>query len=167
MRLSEETDHPVQKWFLALPVGACLLFVPSLFAARSSRMTLLSFLSISSLLATAGILLVLPIGSRASQRRPPLDGPLGPVPTYLPYLDGGLALLIAWSGLYARRSPSMDEGFWLLSLVPGGLGFPSVRDSLMLTFVIVVLITVMAARRFLVEVDPSELKGLRYSLKGV
>ena len=110
-----------QTWFLALPAGACLLFLFLLITARSLREIQFPVLSISSLLVSTYIFITPPgevgIRTRLFLQTNSIQGPLR---SYLPYTNGALVGLIAFDGRYVRSFAKADEGFWLLSLIPGG-----------------------------------------------
>lgn len=85
---------------------------------------LISLLSMSSLIATAYILMFIP-NTRATQfgsKKPgqQLQPEQGPIHKYISYLNGGLSLLIAFNSLSFRDKRGVHEGFWLLCLLPVG-----------------------------------------------
>ncbi|MCJ1308424.1 hypothetical protein MMC25_002077 [Agyrium rufum] len=110
--------------FLAIPLVAALAFLPSFFLAGSNSGRLLSILSITSLLASAYTLLMIPNvqPSRPEQRQRsiPFFEPLqSPINLYLSYLNGALSFLIALNSLAQGRSSAGDI-FWMLWLLPAG-----------------------------------------------
>ena len=89
-----------------------------LFRARTA---FLSILAISSILASAYILVLVPLGAHSST--PIMATPIArrPLELYLPYLNAALALSIAVTGgVQVRNSSDVADGFGLLSILPGG-----------------------------------------------
>jgi hypothetical protein len=138
-------------------------YVPSLFNGQTS---LLSILSITSLLATAYLLYILPPGQTAisyldtlntspskdtSSRRQfsqnlSLDD--GPLKQYLPYLNLGLCGVLVLLGMVLSRK--IEELWWGFGWLPAG-----------------VYSVVLLAKWMMGSVDPEgELGGLRYRFKG-
>lgn len=83
---------------------------------------LISLLSMSSLIATAYILVFVPNtrpdNAQRKKSRQQLQPEPGPVHKYINYLNGGLSLLIGLNALNFRDKRGVHEGFWLLCLLP-------------------------------------------------
>jgi len=85
---------------------------------------LISLLSMSSLIATAYILVFVPntrenkINSGEPSQQ--LQSEQGPIHKHINYLNGGLSLLIAINAFGFRDKRGVHEGFWLLCLLPAG-----------------------------------------------
>jgi len=85
---------------------------------------LISLLSMSSLIATAYILVFVPNTrankSNSEEPRKQLQSERGPIHKYISHLNGGLSLLIATNAFGFRDKRGVHEGFWLLCLLPVG-----------------------------------------------
>ena len=92
----------------------------------------MSLLCATSLLLTTYAFVAVPVNQMASSTSsittPRETGPLG---RYIDNLNGALSILVALSGLLQRRTTSNLEGFWLLCLLPLGMG--SQMEALPLT----------------------------------
>lgn len=94
--------------------------------SRLLQVKLISLLSMTSLIATAYILVFVPntraeSPERARSRREVQSKPeQGPVHKYISYLNGGLSLLIALNAMSFKDKQGVHEGFWLLCLLPVG-----------------------------------------------
>ena len=139
--------------------------MPPLFRART---TFLSILAISSLLASAYVLVFIPLNTISSDRTTGTHNPQRPLELYLPFLNAALALLIAVGGVgpHARSSSDSDGSFGFLSILPGGEPRCSKEDCDRLMILAVVLAAIVVAKHLLAEANPSELQKLKYSFKG-
>ena len=101
-----------------------MTYLPAIVTSRSVQAKLVSFLNMTSLLATAYILVFI------SSKKPDLvrgkrsltrfqDKP-GPMHQYLPKLNGGFSFLLALNAIVWRQRSGVHEGFWLLCLLPAG-----------------------------------------------
>ena len=94
--------------------------------SRLLQVKLISLLSMTSLIATAYILVFVPntraeSPERAKSRREVMSKPgQGPVHKYIGHLNGGLSLLIALNAMSFNDKQGVQEGFCLLCLLPVG-----------------------------------------------
>ena len=84
----------------------------------------MSILAVSSLLATAYILLALPLDASLPSSSGYIEDTPRPLQQYLPYLNIIFALLIAFDGLVSRRTSNEDYEFSLLCVLPAGMELP-------------------------------------------
>ena len=122
----EELTTGHQKYFVAIPLVACLAFVPPLLTSPSFLAKFISLLAITSLLASAYTLLYIPLPSKQTQdpkvKRPMRDlepePELGPLKRYLIPLNGALSVLVSLNATRFRDRPVVPGGFWLFCYVP-------------------------------------------------
>ena len=92
--------------------------------SRLLQVKLISILSMTSLVATAYILIFIPNSRPVSSKKPmghrQSSQELGPVKKYIEYLNGGLSALIALNAVGLRDKRGVHEGFWLLCFLPVG-----------------------------------------------
>ena len=101
--------------------------MPALLTSQSLLAKLICLLSITSLLASAYMLLYIPLVSDQTAdrrgKRPVRDIALepesGPLKRYLGLLNGALSMLVSFNAIRFRGGPGVHDGFWLLCLVPG------------------------------------------------
>ena len=138
--------------------------------SRLLQVKLISVLSMTSLIATAYILIFVPntrpASSKKASSRRQLASELGPVHKYIGYLNGGLSLLIGLNAISFRDKRGVHEGFWLLCFLPVGEHFGTLKgvfpaDTLTVSFSVIIL-----ARRLMLSVDVDELEDLKYRYKG-
>lgn len=158
--------------FTGLPLIVIVPFIWYLFSSTTKSMALLCLLSITSLVSSAYIMYMIPLGTPlgslstfprtapgAQQRRNHggsqtsflLTSDESPINQYLPYLNAFIsALLFLGSWAYRSRTGTPD-GFWIFLLFPG-----------------VIFMMVFIARRTMADVQSglSELRGMRYGYKG-
>lgn len=108
--------------FLAIPTVAAASYIPALIMSRLIQAKLLSLLSMTSLIATAYILIFIPNtrsgpskGANPS-RRPPTE--LGPIKKYFTVLNGGLSFFISLNTTAFKNKKGVHDGFWMLLLLP-------------------------------------------------
>ncbi|KAL9004466.1 MAG: hypothetical protein Q9188_002719 [Gyalolechia gomerana] len=119
-------------------------------ASSSSQMQLISLLAISSLGCTAYVLLSAPTTHETRGKTvPTTSGPQTPPRAYIDYVNGGLSLLVGSNALYFKGKKGVDDGFWLLCMLPG-----------------VVLFVTILARHTMLSVDIESLEKLKYPYKG-
>lgn len=134
-------------FLLALPLLTTLPYL-------STLLRLPSMLSLTSLLSTAFILRRLPPGVTGiapldAWSRTRDDVVRSPLETYLPYLNGALAIMLAIMGFFTERTA---EGF-------GGVGKGNLPG--------LVFVVVLVAKMVMASVDPErELSSLKYDYKG-
>ncbi|KAL2051593.1 hypothetical protein ABVK25_008007 [Lepraria finkii] len=151
----DERNEEFKRIFLAIPTVSATSYIPALIMSRLLQVKLISLLSMTSLIATAYILVFVPntraeSPERAKSRREVQSKPeKGPVHKYIGYLNGGLSLLIALNAMSFKDKQGVHEGFWLLCLLP------------VVSFSIIIL-----ARRLMLSVDVGELEDLKYRYKG-
>ena len=94
--------------------------------SRLIQVKLISLLSMTSLIATAYILVFVP-NTRAessepmkSRRQLATTPEPSPLHKYIRYLNGGLSLLIGLNAMSFKDNRGVHEGFWLLALLPVG-----------------------------------------------
>lgn len=106
---------------MAVPLFSAVTFVPALVASSSLQMQLISLLAISSLGCTAYVLLSTPTTHETRRETvPTTSGPQMPPRAYIDYFNGGLSLLVGSNALYFEGKKGVDDGFWLLCMLPGG-----------------------------------------------
>lgn len=139
-----------------LPCVSWVVFVAGFIRARSASARLVCLLGTTSLWATAYNLLLIPTGS-STPRRPTkvagfevaLPDALSPAQKYVPLLNAALSALVALWGLSFRDGRGVLGGFWITCWVP-----------------LIEYLMIQMARKWVVEVDPSELEKLRYEFRG-
>ena len=119
------SDKSHKRIFLAIPMISTMTYLPAILTSPSMQAKLVSFINITSLLATAYILVFI------SSRKPdPVIGKYsfiniqnepGPMRRYLPYLNGGLSFLLALNAIIWRQRTGVHDGFWLLCFLPAGI----------------------------------------------
>lgn len=131
---------------------------------------LISLLSMSSLIATAYILVFIPNTrpdkSKATKSPAKLQPEAGPIQQYISYLNGGLSMLIALNAFGFRDKKGVHEGFWLLCLLPVGEFSASDSSNYQSDYSVVSFSVIVLARRLMLSVDVDELEELRYRYKG-
>lgn len=115
----------MQRIFLAVPLISLMTFLPAVVMSPLYLVKLISFFCVSSLLATAYILVFIPNEKSSGTNRPPKNlttfpADSKPVHKYLPYLNGMLSLLLAINAINWRGRRGVHEGFWMLCLLPAG-----------------------------------------------
>lgn len=138
--------------------------------SRLLQVKLISVLSMTSLIATAYILVFVPntrtpSSKKASSQRQ-LASELGPVHQYIEYLNGGLSLLIGLNAISFRDKQGVHEGFWLLCFLPVGEHFGTLEDVFPADTLTVSFAVIIFARRLMLSVDVDELEDLKYRYKG-
>ncbi|KAK4692384.1 hypothetical protein P7C71_g4811, partial [Lecanoromycetidae sp. Uapishka_2] len=170
--LEKEDDERNEQWkriFLAIPAIATASYIPTLIMSRVVQAKLLSLLSITSLIATAYILLFVPntrpMPAKVAKPSHQFQTELGPVKQYVVILNGGLSFLITLNAIAFKDKKGVHEGFWMLLLLPVGKSRTPQRffqaDPLVVSYSIILL-----ARRLMLSVDVNELEDLRYRYKG-
>ena len=118
-----DTSH--KRIFLAIPMISTMTYLPAILTSRSAQAKLVSFLNMTSLLATAYILVFIsskkPDRVRAKRSLTHFQDEPGPMNRYLPYLNGGFSFLLALNAIIWRDRNGVHEGFWLLCLLPAGI----------------------------------------------
>ena len=131
---------------------------------------LISLLSISSLLATAYILIFTPNtrtdDGKAETSRQKLQPDPGPIRKYIGYLNGGLSILIAIDAFGFKGKKGVHEGFWLLCFLPVGRSPWFDHSVYRADWLVVSFSVIMLARRLMLSVDVGELEKLKYPYKG-
>ena len=101
-----------------------MTYLPAILTSRSTQAKLVSFLNMTSLLATAYILVFISTKKRdmfkGKRALTPLQEEARPVHRYLPYLNGALSFLLAVNAIAWRERKGVHEGFWVLCLLPAG-----------------------------------------------
>ena len=138
--------------------------------SRLLQVKLISVLSMTSLIATAYILVFVPntrpaSSKKASSRRQLASEP-GPVHHYIEYLNGGLSLLIGLNAISFKDKPGVHEGFWLLCFLPVGEHLGTLKDVFASDTLTVSFFVIILARRLMLSVDVDELEELKYRYKG-
>ncbi|MCJ1425938.1 hypothetical protein MMC29_003839 [Sticta canariensis] len=150
---NEERNEDFKRIFLAIPAISTMTFLPALLTTPLVQARVLCLLSMSSLMCTAYILLFIPkINSDSANRNHTqeiLQPASGPIHRYLSFLNGGLSMLILLNVFSLKGKQGVHEGFWLLCILPA-----------------VIFSITMMARHTMLDVDISELEGLRYEYKG-
>lgn len=159
----------MQRLFLTIPFASAMTFLPAVFISPLYQVKFICFLCVSSLLATAYILLFVPNekpGRNTPTRKPIFEPARGPVAQCLPHLNGALSLLLAVNALNWRGRRSVHQGFWILCLLPASERCMLWMESKQLTKSLVAMFTSIAARRTMLDVDIDELERLKYGYKG-
>lgn len=174
LRSSEATTNiQYTIFFTALPLIIILAFIYFLFLSTKKSMTLACLLSITSLLATAYIMYMIPTDTAlfTNPARPRLDlsavalrrrgrqidlpdffgGADSPLTQYLPYLNAFLSVLLLLLALGFRGKPDVPDGLWPLFLLPGAV----------FAIVLVVRASINDIQKGL-----TELQGMKYDYKG-
>jgi len=114
--------------FLIVPIVAALYYVPTLFTFPTLRVTIVSLSSIASLTMTGYVLLSVPSRWSGSSGR---AGPANPTPLkqYIIYLNGGFSLLLALNSFSFVGEADVQEGFYVLCLLPFGQYFSVLRRA--------------------------------------
>ena len=158
--------------FTGLPLVVILPFIWYLFLSTTRSMALLCLVSITSLISSAYIMYMIPLGtplgplselprtkSSAQQRRDHglsqtsflLTSDESPINQYLPYMNAFISALLFLSSWAYRSRNGAPDGFWVFLSFPG-----------------VIFVMVFLARRSMGEIQNglSELRGMRYGYKG-
>ncbi|MCJ1414628.1 hypothetical protein MMC32_000955 [Xylographa parallela] len=151
---NQERNDEYLRLFLALPLVTPMTFLPAIATSSLYQVKFLSFICISSLLATGYILVFISFNEPKKRSVEPRDADrfepaTGPVAQYLPYLNGALSFLLALNAVGWRGRGGVHPGFWILCLQPA--------------FVFSIIV---AAKKIMLEVDINELEELKYGYKG-
>ncbi|MCJ1431915.1 hypothetical protein MMC27_001271 [Xylographa pallens] len=151
---NQERNDEYLRLFLALPLVTPMTFLPAIATSSLYQVKFLSFICISSLLATGYILVFISFNEPKNRSGEPQDPDrfepaTGPVAQYLPYLNGVLSFLLALNAVGWRGRGGVHLGFWILCLQPA--------------FVFSIIV---AAKKIMLEVDINELEDLKYGYKG-
>ncbi|MCJ1315164.1 hypothetical protein MMC15_000480 [Xylographa vitiligo] len=151
---NQERNDEYLRLFLALPLVTPMTFLPAIATSSLYQVKFLSFICISSLLATGYILVFVSFNQPNNRNGKPRDldrfePAKGPVARCLPYLDGALSFLLALNAVGWRGRRGVHPGFWILCLQPA--------------FVFSIIV---AAKKIMLEVDIDELEALKYGYKG-
>lgn len=105
-----------------IPAISATTFLPAFFRSHLLQVKLMCTLSISSLIATAYILIFVPNtqSEPLSSKQPRQISRIrdGPIRQYINFLNGALALLIAMNVPTLISKEGVHDGFWLLCLLP-------------------------------------------------
>ena len=138
--------------------------------SRLLQVKLISVLSMTSLIATAYILIFVPNTRNPSSKKASSQRQLTPEPSpvhqYIEYLNGGLSLLIGLNAISFRDKQGVHEGFWLLCFLPVGEHFGALKDVIPADTLTVSFSVIILARRLMLSVDVDELEDLKYRYKG-
>ncbi len=139
--------------FSVLPLTVILPFVVYL-PSCTPRTSLFCLLAITSLLSTSFIMRYLPVAPshlKLKQPRPYYIEVDGPVELYLPYLNGGVSVLLLLASWSLRRRPNSQEGLWVFLLLPA-----------------IMFAMIMIARKSMADVEAgiTQLSGMKYDYKG-
>lgn len=101
-----------------------MAYIPTLTMSGLVQAKLVSLLCVTSLIATAYILVFIP----NTRPEPPnrtklmrqLEPELGPVRQYISYLNGALSLVCALNSATFRDKRGVHDGFWVICLLPVG-----------------------------------------------
>ena len=151
---------------------AATAFLPAMMVSRLFQVQIVSILSISSLVATAYILIFIPNTNGAAgsgQARTTGTAAFsknGPLERYLSTLNGGLSFLLSLSAYSVKGKHGVHEGFWLLCLLPFGRSYALQARRRYANIVLVVFFIIMLARQLMLSVDIDELEKLKYGYKG-
>jgi hypothetical protein len=92
--------------------------------SRLIQAKLLSLLSMTSLIATAYILVFVrntkPQWSKGAKPKHQSQADLGPIKKYIAQLNAGLSFFISLNALAFKDKKGVHEGFWVLLLLPLG-----------------------------------------------
>ncbi|KAJ9607007.1 hypothetical protein H2200_009018 [Cladophialophora chaetospira] len=173
MQASETSSNAIYTLlFTGLPLVVILPFIRYLFLSTSSSMALLCLLSITSLVSSAYMMYMIPLGTplgslskvlrptpSAQQQRDHafsrtsflLTSDESPINQYLPYLNAFISVLLFLASWAYRSRTGAPAGFWVVLLFPG-----------------INFIMVFMTKRSMAEVQTglSELRGMRYEYKG-
>lgn len=144
----------VQQFILILPFISCVTFIIGIFRDSIPTARLACMLSISSLIASAYNLRGIPIQAPGPSRPATLGristtDSLSPAQKYIPMLNAALSMLLALWGFSFRSRGGVVEGFWMMCWLP------------LINFGMIQM-----ARKWAVDVDPSELEKLKYDFRG-
>lgn len=152
-----------------MPLVSVVTYLPAMVLSSSMQAKLVALLNITSLLATAYHLAVIPIGQSGRPHKHLVRGPIQrssrPVYRYLPYLNGVFSLVLGLNALIWPGRRGVHEGFWALCLLPPGKPRPP-PSTCILTEMPAVFFVTLFAEKALAEVDVEELEGLKYGYKG-
>ena len=158
--------------FTGLPLLVILPFIRYLFLSTTRSMALLCLLSITSLVSSAYIMYMIPLGTplgslskvprttpSPQQRRDHaftrtsflLTSDESPINQFLPYLNAFISVLLFLASWAYRSRTGAPDGFWVVLLFPG-----------------VIFVMVFMARRSMADIQTglSDLRGMRYEYKG-
>ncbi|KAL6715082.1 hypothetical protein ACLMJK_007343 [Lecanora helva] len=166
----DERNEEYKRFFFAIPSISATSYLPTLIRPSLLSAKLISLLSMTSLIATAYILIFIP-NTRPDKSRRQLSGhkielKAGPIQQHLGYLNGGLSLLIALNALAFKDKGGVHDGFWLLCLLPLGKFFVSFPSGCQADVPTVSFSVIVLARRLMLAVDIGELEKLKYQYKG-
>ncbi|KAL9636337.1 MAG: hypothetical protein Q9164_002883 [Protoblastenia rupestris] len=158
-KLKEEDEKRNEQYkkrlFLAIDTVAATTFIPALLMSPLFQVKLICLFSMTSLIATAYILVFVPNTKDSAGDGPystqilSADPKLGPLKQYLSFLNGGLSLLLSLNAYPLKGKSGVHEGFWVLCFLP-----------------IVILSINTLARRLMLSLDIGELEKLKYGYKG-
>ncbi|MCJ1401739.1 hypothetical protein MMC11_004956 [Xylographa trunciseda] len=151
---NQERNDEYLRLFLALPLVTPMTFLPAIATSSLYQVKFLSFICISSLLATGYMLVFVsfkkPDNRRRESRDPDRFEPAtGPIAQYLPYLNGALSFLLALNAVDWRGRGGVHPGFWILCFQPAFVFF-----------------IIVAVKKIMLDVDIDELEDLKYGYKG-
>lgn len=130
-----------------------MTFLPALLTSRLFQARILCLLSMSSLICTAYILIFIPKNKPDARNQKHTQQihqhSSTPIRRYISYLNGILSTLILLNAFSLEGKRGVHEGFWLLCILPAGEKYFLWR-----------------ACYNMLDVDISELEGLRYEYKG-
>lgn len=147
-----------------------MAYIPALIMSRLVQAKLISLLCITSLIATAYILVFVPNTRlsppiRAKSKRK-LELESRPFHQYIVYLDGALSLVCALNSITFKDRRGVHDGFWLLCLLPIGWWCLSRAMAVRSDKCVVSLTVILFARQLMLSVDVDELEALQYEYKG-
>ena len=101
-----------------------MAYIPTLIMSNLVQAKLVSLLCMTSLIATAYILVFIPNTRPESPNRVKLKKQLepesGPIRQYISYLNGALSLVCALNSITFRDKRGVHDGFWVICLLPVG-----------------------------------------------
>lgn len=116
--------NPSQRILLAIPLVSAMAFLPALIMSQLLQAKLVALLAMTSLVATAYILMFLPVSksepANYNQIKRRFEPEPGPLRRFLPYLNGGLSLLIGVHAVTFKNKPGVHDGLWVLCVLPAG-----------------------------------------------
>ena len=147
-----------------------MAYIPALIMSRLVQTKLISLLCMTSLIATAYILVFVPntrlsppIRAKSKRR---LEPESGPVHQYIVYLDGALSLVCSLNAITFKDRRGVHDGFWLLCLLPIGKWCLCCARAVRSNRCAVSLTVILFARHLMLSVDVDELEALQYEYKG-